>query len=116
MTTFAIASLVPIATFLAMACLGCPRTWKEGRTKALPVLILFAAGTYAAAPFLRSTYVGTGEAYNYNLSIADAVTQFRAGVFPVLVGQTEFAFNGRIHPVRTAPLFCCAACLIDFAT
>lgn len=116
MTIFAIASLVPIATFLAMACLWCPRTWKEGRTWAIPVLILFAAGTYAAAPFLRSTYVGTGEAYNYNLSIADAVTQFRSGVFPVLVGQTEFAFNGRIHPLRTAPLFCGAACLIDLAT
>jgi hypothetical protein len=65
---------------------------------------------------LRGTYVGTGEAYNYSLSLADAVTQARSGVFPVLVGQTEFAFNGRIHPVRTAPWYCCFACLLDFAT
>jgi hypothetical protein len=116
MTTFAIACLVPIATLLGMACLWCPRNWKEWKPRVLTVLILFAAGVYAASPFFRGTYVGTGEAYNYGLSVADAVTQARAGVFPVLVGQTEFAFNGRIHPVRTAPGYCCAACLIDFAT
>jgi hypothetical protein len=40
----------------------------------------------------------------------------RAGYFPAMVGQTEFAFNGRIHPLRTAPWFCCAACLLDIAT
>jgi hypothetical protein len=82
----------------------------------LTVLLLFAVGIYASAPFLRGTYVGTGEAYNYSLSLADAVTQARSGVFPVLVGQTEFAFNGRIHPLRTAPWYCCAACLLDFTT
>ena len=99
-----------------MGCLSWPKTWPEWKPRVLTVLILFGAGVYAAEPFLRGTYVGTGEAYNYSLSIADAVTQARSGVFPVLVGQTEFAFNGRIHPLRTAPLYCCAACLIDFAT
>jgi len=116
MTTFAFASLIPIATLMAMACLWCPRTWKEWKPRVVTVLVLFAAGIYAARPFLRGTYVGTGEAYNYSLSVADAVTQSRSGVFPALVGQTEFAFNGRIHPLRTAPWYCCAACLIDFAT
>ncbi len=81
-----------------------------------PLLVLFSVGIYAAEPFLRGTFVGTGEAYNYGLSVADAVTQARSGVFPVLVGQTEFAFNGRIHPLRTAPWYCCAACILDFAT
>jgi hypothetical protein len=116
MTSFAIACLVPVTALLAMACFRCPRTWVEWKPRVVTVLFLFAAGIYAASPFLRGTYVGTGEAYNYSLSLADAVTQERAGVFPVLVGQTEFAFNGRVHPVRTAPAYCCAACILDFAT
>jgi hypothetical protein len=57
--------------------------------------------------------VGTGESYNYSLSVADAVTQMRSGVIPPLVGQTEFAFNGRIHPLRTAPYLFYLAGAID---
>ena len=116
MPVFALASLIPIATLLAMACLWCPRTWTEWKPRVVLVVILFASGVVAARPFFRGTYVGTGEAYNYSLSLADAVTQARSGVFPALVGQTEFAFNGRIHPLRTGPWYCCAACLIDYAT
>src|SRR5271157_6442441 len=106
MTTFALASLIPIAALVAMACLWCPRTWMEWKPRVVIVLILFAAGVYAARPFLRGTNVGTGEGYNYSLSVADAVTQARSGNFPALVGQTEFAFNGRVHPLRTAPWYC----------
>lgn len=64
---------------------------------------LLCIGLVAASPFLCQRMVGTGESYNYSLSVADAVTQMRSGVIPPLVGQTEFAFNGRIHPLRTAP-------------
>jgi len=116
MTPLALATLIPFATLLAMACLSRPGTLRAWMPRVVTVLVLFAGGTYAAKPFLHGTYVGTGEAYNYSLSVADAVTQARSGVFPVLVGQSEFAFNGRIHPLRTAPWYCCAACLIDFAT
>jgi hypothetical protein len=116
MTMLVIACLVPVATLLAMAAARCPRTWDEWKPRVGTVLLLFLVGVYAAEPFLRGTFVGTGEAYNYDLSVADAVTQARSGVFPVLVGQTEFAFNGRIHPLRTAPWYCCAACILDFAT
>jgi hypothetical protein len=116
MTIFAIACSIPIATLLAMAAMRCPRSLSEWAPRILTVAILFGIGLYCCGLFLRDTYVGTGEAYNYSLSIADAVTQSRSGVFPVLVGQTEFAFNGRIHPLRTAPWYCCAACLLDWAT
>lgn len=71
--------------------------------KWIPLTVLALAGLFAAGPFLTSRALGTREAYNYHLSVADAVTQFRNGTLPVLAGQTEFAFNGRIHPLRTAP-------------
>jgi hypothetical protein len=64
---------------------------------------LLVAGLFAAWPFFNRGLVGTGEAYNYSLSVADAVTQMRAGVLPPLAGQSEYAFNARIHPLRNAP-------------
>ena len=74
------------------------------------------AGLFAASPFLSSRALGTSEAYNYSLSVADAVTQWRSGQFPVLVGQSEFAFNGRIHPLRTAPYMAHVAGVLDLVT
>lgn len=78
--------------------------------------LLCAAGLCAAAPLVTNHGLGTDEAYNYSLATADAVRQFREGVFPVLVGQTEFAFNGRIHPLRTAPFLAYFAGAIDTLT
>jgi len=60
--------------------------------------------------------VGAGDAQWYQYQVADAVTQFRAGVFPVYVGQSAYAFNGAIHPLRTAPYLQYFAGLIDLAT
>jgi hypothetical protein len=67
------------------------------------VMGVCAVGLIAATPFLTSRAVGSGEAYNYSLALADAMVQMREGHIPPLVGQTEFAFNGRIHPLRDAP-------------
>jgi hypothetical protein len=77
------------------------------------IALLFAIGLAAAGPFLTSRALGTSEAYNYSLSTSDAVVQFREGVFPVLIGQSEFAFMGRVHPLRTAPYMAYFAILID---
>ncbi len=79
-------------------------------------MLLVAAGLLIAAPFLTFRGVGTGEAYNYSLAVADGVTQFRAGIFPVLVGQTPYAFNGRVHPLRSAPYLVYLAGAIDVLT
>ncbi len=80
------------------------------------LLGVLALGLLAASPFLTNGPVGTAEAYNYSLGLADAVMQMRAGEIPVLAGQTEFAFNGRVHPLRTAPYLYYAAGLIDLLT
>jgi hypothetical protein len=116
MTILLLALASPLLVLAWGACRDLPRTAADWKARALPIAILFAAGIYAANPFLAGTASGSGEAYNYSLSLADAVTQFRAGVFPVLVGQTEFAFNGRIHPLRTAPYYCYAPGLLDLLT
>jgi len=80
------------------------------------ILAVVLAGLVAAAPFLTSRALGTSEAYNYSLAVADAVLQERAGTWPALAGQSEYAFNSRIHPVRTAPYLTAFAGAIDFVT
>lgn len=116
MTILLLALVIPVLVLAWGTCRDLPRNADAWKSRSLPIVILFAAGAYAANPFLGGTASGSGEAYNYSLSLADAVTQFRAGVFPVLVGQSEFAFNGRIHPLRTAPYYCYAPGLLDLLT
>jgi hypothetical protein len=86
----------------------------RGKNLAIAVA-LFAVGLFSAYPLITDRLVGTGEAYNYSLSVADAVTQMRAGIFPPLAGQTPYAFNGRIHPLRDAPYLHYVAYVIDLA-
>ena len=71
--------------------------------RALLLVLLTGLAALVTAPLWTDQAVGTGEAYNYSLALADGVSQLRAGEVPVLVGQTEYAFNGRVHPLRNAP-------------
>lgn len=48
--------------------------------------------------------------------MADVVVQFREGVFPVFVGQSDFQFNGAVYPHRVAPYHQYLAGLIDLLT
>jgi hypothetical protein len=77
---------------------------------------LVAIGLYAASPFLCNRLVGTGESYNYSLSVADALEQMRSGNVPPLAGQTLYAFNGRIHPLRDAPYLYYLSAALDILT
>jgi hypothetical protein len=78
----------------------------------LLVLVAF----WATSPFLAPSLIGGGDAIWYHHQVADAVTQFREGVFPVFTGQTFYSFNGAIHPFRTAPYCQYLAGLIDWVT
>jgi len=71
----------------------------------LSVVFVGLAGVGGAWPFFSDNAMGTGEALNYHFAVADANAQLRSGEFPAFVGQTEFAYNGRVHPLRTAPYF-----------
>ena len=64
-----------------------------------------AVALFAVHPYLRSALLGAGDALSYSMAAADYVTQWRAGIFPVLIGQSPFAFSGGFQPLRNAPLF-----------
>lgn len=75
--------------------------------------LLLAVELWAVRPYLGTEWVGAGDAYHYALQLEDMRTQVRAGVFPVLVGQSIFGFNGNIHTLRTAPLFVHVGLVVD---
>lgn len=108
---FAVLLLVPVALGLAL------RSVDRGRSgESLRLLVLTALATAVTSPFVGESAIGTGEAANYAMATADTVVQMRQGVFPAYVGQTEFAFNGRIHPLRTAVYFTHATGVLDYLT
>lgn len=82
----------------------------------LRIALAAAAGAALAGVFATTSWVGSGDAYWYDNMLADFVSQWRAGVFPVFVGQSEFAFNGAVSPVRFAPYFQHLAGLLDLLT
>jgi len=67
-------------------------------------------------PYFQPRLLGAGDALWYHHLLADAVTQFRAGVFPVFVGQSDFSFNGAVYPLRAAPYYQYLAGLLDLMT
>lgn len=82
----------------------------------LRLALLLAATVTVGFPLLTNRQVGTGDAYWYATMVGDFVTQWRAGIFPVFAGQSEFAFNGAISPIRLAPYLQHAAGFLDMAT
>ena len=86
------------------------------RDESLRILLVILAALWAVSPLMTRCEVGAGDAQWYEYQVADAVTQFRAGVFPVYTGQSIYAFNGAIHPLRTAPYLQYFAGLIDVLT
>jgi hypothetical protein len=66
---------------------------------------LTAASLILTLPYARPERVGIGDAQDYAEHLADFLDQTQKGVFPVLVGQSSYAFNGAFNPLRTAPYF-----------
>ena len=79
-------------------------------------LLLAAAATWLLHPFATSRQIGAGDALWYANMLADFVTQLRAGVFPIFVGQTDYAFNGAVYPLRVAPFYQHLAGVLDLLT
>ena len=90
-----------------------PRTW-PGELLRLGLLTGFAC--WLAHPFLTGRLIGSGDAWWYANMLRDFLTQVRGGIFPVWTGQTEFAFNGAVYPLRAAPFFQHLAGLLDLLT
>ena len=77
---------------------------------------LVPVALFSVSPYLDGNLVGAGDSYHYALQVADFVTQLRHGVMPILAGQSEYAFNGNIHTLRTAPYFTHLAGFLDLLT
>jgi hypothetical protein len=108
--------------FVGMACLwggvggGLWQRCDPGWRGLVRQILLGAAVAYALWPLLGSRFSGAGDAYDYLLQGADYVAQLRRGIWPVLVGQSDYAFNGSVHTLRTAPAYTHLAGMIDLAT
>jgi hypothetical protein len=89
-----------------------PHRWAE------PVrwVLILGLGLWLSRPFFTARNLGTGDAMWNAVSLADAVTQFRAGVFPVFVGQSSYQFNGSVYPFRVAPYYLYLGGLLDLLT
>jgi hypothetical protein len=53
--------------------------------------------------YFNAHRVGPLDAQWYQNMTTDYLTQARSGTFPVVVGSTTYAFNGAVHPFRSAP-------------
>ena len=78
--------------------------------------VLAAAAAWLLHPFVTKRLYGAGDALWYANMLADYVSQLRRGVFPVFAGQTGFAFNGAVYPLRVAPMYQHLAGLLDLLT
>jgi hypothetical protein len=85
-------------------------------SEAARLAVLAAAAFWLLHPFATSRMYGAGDALWYANMLADFVIQLRHGIFPIFVGQTEFAFNGAVYPLRVAPLYQHLAGIIDLLT
>lgn len=71
------------------------------------------AALFAVHPYVRSGLLGSGDAASYSLILADFREQWHSGIFPVLIGQSPFAFSGGFHLTRTAPYILHLASVFD---
>jgi hypothetical protein len=85
-------------------------------SEALRWIGLGTAAVLLLLPYYWDGGIGAGDAAWYLIMMADFVSQLREGIFPVWVGQTPYAFNGAVIPLRVAPLFQHEAGLIDLLT
>ena len=123
-----IGSLPPTGEFFHLLLCFAPvqaafHLWHRHRSRQdRPVLaplqwtILTAGVLSLHGPMISNGSFGAGDSYWYRIMVADFVTQWRDGVFPVFVGQSEFAFNGAVSPLRLAPGLQHLAGMLDLAT
>lgn len=77
---------------------------------------LFALVAILFHPMVSANIRGAQDAQYYATFLADTLAQFRHGVFPVFVGQSEHQFNGSVIPIRVAPGFQYLGGLLDLLT
>ncbi|MEI8088730.1 MAG: hypothetical protein WCG63_03960 [Opitutaceae bacterium] len=92
------------------------RCGAEPVAEPLRVLLVAALPLFALAPFFSDQLMGGTDARWYAYMLRDYIDQLRTGVFPVFIGQGEFAWNGGVHLFRSAPFYMSLAGLCDQLT
>jgi hypothetical protein len=77
---------------------------------------LVGAALWPVLPLFTDRLVGGVDARWYANMLTDFIQQSRRGIFPVFLGQGEFAYNGAAHLFRSAPLFLWVAGIWDVLT
>lgn len=78
-----------------------PALW----TESLRILTLVAGALLVILPFLTHRMVGGVDARWYAYMLRGFTDQIGSGHFPMLIGQGPFAWNGGVHPFRSAPVY-----------
>lgn len=104
------------ATPVRLIFTAAARASRSPRWEMLRWIAVLAVAIFAIQPYATRRFVGAGDAFHYAQQIADATEQTRAGIFPLLAGQSVHAFNGDFHPLRTAPYFQYAGVVVDQLT
>ncbi len=110
-----VAVAVALVAFRA-ACFAARAAWPTHPLEAARWILLAGVATGVMWPYYRASALGSGDAHWYALMLGDFVTQLRAGIFPVWAGQSEYAFNGAVSPLRLAPWFQHAGGLVDLVS
>ena len=92
------------------------RRGTEPIVEPLRVLLVGAAALGVLLPLFTDRLIGGTDARWYATMLHDFVAQLRVGVFPVFIGQGEFAWNGAVHLFRSAPVYMHVAGAWDFLT
>jgi hypothetical protein len=79
-----------------------PREGASWTDYARPYALLLVCG-WMFLFYFNAHRVGPVDAQWYENMTTDDLTQARSGTFPVVVGATVYAFNGAVHPFRSAP-------------
>lgn len=115
--TVILAALLTAAGFLVRRLFldSCRQNGQIG-WEAVRWMALLAAALLLTRPYARPDRVGAGDAQDYAEHLGDFLSQTKHGIFPVLVGQSRFAFNGAFNPLRTAPYYLYAGGALDALT
>ena len=108
---------LPLLLLTRLVYLICRRTLPRAPLECVRLALVLGAGFFfLGGRFATSAGVGSGDSYWYCIMVADFVKQWRAGVFPAFVGQSLYAFNGAVSPLRLAPGLQHIAGFIDLIT
>ena len=73
--------------------------------ESIRVILLVAASFLAVLPFLTSRMIGGVDARWYAFMLKGFTDQIGSGHIPFLIGEGPYAWNGGVHPFRSAPVY-----------